>query len=199
MQSVGGLLAVLAGVAGFVYAAAFLIVARISPEAGRFWSALFLMLGGLLSTGALTALYERVRGTGGEGLSLWALLLGVAGVMGAAIHGGYDLAGAVYPTAQAAVPPDAPSPVDPRGLLTFAVTGLALVIFGALISGGSALPRGLGSLAYVQGALLIILYLGRLIVLTPSSPVIVIPAILSGFITGPAWYVWLGLALRRPA
>lgn len=199
MQSVGGLLAVLAGIAGFLYAAAFLIVARISPEAGRFSSALFLMLGGLLSTGALTALYERVRGTGGEGLSLWALLLGVAGVLGAAIHGGYDLAWAAHPTAQAAAPADAPSPVDPRGLLTFAVTGLALVIFGALISGGDALPRGLGSLAYAQGALLIVLYLGRLIVFAPSSPVIVIPAILSGFITGPAWYVWLGLALRRPA
>lgn len=199
MPSVGGLCAVLAGIAGFLYAAAFLIVARISPEAGRFWSALFLMLGGLLSTGALTALYERVRGTGGKGLALWALLLGIAGVMGAAIHGGYDLAGAVQPTAQAAAPADAPSPVDPRGLLTFAVTGLALVIFGALISAGGPLPRGLGSLAYVQGALLIILYLGRLIVLVPSSPVIVIPAIVSGFITGPAWYVWLGLALRRPA
>ncbi|HKX20020.1 MAG TPA: hypothetical protein VJT33_18610 [bacterium] len=199
MQSVGGLCAVLAGIAGFLYAAAFLIVARISPEAGRFWSALFLMLGGLLSTGALTALYERLRGTGGEGLSLWALLLGVAGVMGAAIHGGYDMASAVQPTAQTAAPADAPSPVDPRGLLTFAVTGLAFVIFGALISGGGPLPRGLGSLAYVQGALLIILYLGRLTVLVPSSPVIVIPAIVSGFITGPAWYVRLGLALRRPA
>lgn len=198
MQGVGWLCAVLAGIAGFLYATAFLIVARISPEAGRFWSALFLMLGGLLSTGALTALYERVRGTGGEGFALWALLLGLAGVMGAAIHGGYDLAGAVHPAAQGTAPADAPSQVDPRGLLTFAVTGLALVIFGALISGGGSLPRGLGSLAYLQGVLLIILYLGRLIVLTPSSPVIVIPAILSGFVTGPAWYIWLGLALRRP-
>ena len=198
MQTVGGLCAILAGVAGFLYAVAFLIVSRASPEAGRLWSAIFLMLGGLLATAALTALYERLRESGGEGFALWALLLGLAGVMGAAIHGGYDLAGAVHATAQAATPADAPSQVDPRGLLTFAVTGIALIVFGALISGGSALPRGLGSLAYLQGALLIILYLGRLIVLAPSSPVIVIPAVLSGFIAGPAWYIWLGLALWRP-
>jgi hypothetical protein len=196
MQVVGGLCAILAGVAGFLYAAAFLVLARLSPEAGRFWSAVFLMLGGLAATAALVALYERLR-AGHEMTTLWALLLGFAGVIGAAIHGGYDLAGVIHP-AQSAVPGDAPSQIDPRGLLTFAVTGLALIVFGALISAGTAMPRGLGSLAYLQGALLIVLYLGRLIVLTPSNPVIVIPAIVSGLITGPAWYIWLGLALRRP-
>ena len=197
MQAIGGLCAILAGVAGFVYSVAFLVVSRASPEAGRLWSAIFLLLGGLFSTGALTALFERLRNTKGEGLALWALLLGLAGVMGAALHGGYDLAGALHP-AQAGPPSDAPSQIDPRGLLTFAVSGLALIVFGALISGGAAVPRGLGTLAYAQGALLIILYLGRLIVLAPTSPVIVIPAILSGFIAGPAWYVWLGVVLRRP-
>lgn len=195
MQGLGGWCAILAGIAGFLYAVAFLIIARVSPEAGRFWSALFLMLGGLLATGALTAVYERVR-TVNEPAALWALLLGVVGVMGAAIHGGYDLAGAVHP-AQAGGAADTPSQVDPRGLLTFAVTGLALIVFGRLIAGGGALPHGLGSLAYLQGALLILLYLGRLIILTPANPLIVIPAVVSGFVTGPAWYIWLGLVLRR--
>jgi len=190
----GGLCAILAGSAGFLYAVSFLVVARASPEAGLVWSAVFLTLGGLLSTGALVAVYERLR-TVNEPAALWALLLGIAGVMGAAIHGGYNLAAAVHPFAGASA--DAPSQIDPRGLLTFGVTGMAFVVIGRLIADGGALPRGLGSLAYLQGALLILLYLGRLIILTPTHPVIVIPAIVAGFVTGPAWYIWLGLVLRR--
>jgi len=42
------------------------------------------MLGGLAATGALTAVYERLRGANGPA-ALWALLLGVVGVMGAAM------------------------------------------------------------------------------------------------------------------
>ncbi len=192
--SLGGLCAILAGSAGFLYAVSFLIVARASPDAGLLWSAVFLTLGGVLSTGALTAVYERLRASN-EPAALWALLLGIAGVMGAAIHGGYNLAAAVHPFAGASA--DAPSQIDPRGLLTFGVTGVAFVIIGRLIADGGGLPRGLGSLAYLQGALLILLYLGRLIILTPTHPLIVIPAIVAGFVTGPAWYIWLGLVLRR--
>jgi hypothetical protein len=194
-ESFGGLSSILAGSAGFLYAVSFLVVARTAPEAGRLWSALFLMLGGLLATAALVALYGRLRATN-EPAALWALLLGIAGVMGAAIHGGYDLAAAVHPV-QAGASTDAPSQIDPRGLLTFGVTGVALVVIGRLISSGGTLPRSLGSLASLQGALLILLYLGRLIILTPTHPMIVFLALLSGFITGPAWYVWLGLVLRR--
>jgi hypothetical protein len=194
-DSLGGLCAILAGTAGFLYAVAFLIVARLSPEAGQLWSALFLMLGGLFATGALTAVYERLRSVN-EPAALWALLLGIFGVMGAAIHGGYELAAAVHPAPPGASP-DAPSQIDPRGLLAFGVTGVALIIIGRLITAGGGFPHGLGSLAYLQGALLLLLYLGRLIILTPTHPVIVIPALLSGFVVGPAWYIWLGLLLRR--
>lgn len=41
------------------------------------------------------------------------------------------------------------------------------------------------------------LYLGRLIVLNAASPVILVPAIVNGFLLQPAWYMWLGLALWR--
>jgi hypothetical protein len=193
LGGVGGLCAILAGAAGFLYAVSFLIVSRAAPDAGRLLSAIFLLLGGLLSTAALTAVYERLRSVN-EPAALWALLLGIVAVMGAAIHGGYDLATAAHPVAGAST--EAPSQVDPRGLLTFGVTGLALIMFGRLITTSAALPHGLGSLAYVQGALLVLLYLGRLIILTPANPLIVIPAVLSGFVAGPAWYIWLGLVLR---
>jgi hypothetical protein len=197
-QQLGAACAILAGVTGFLYAVAFLIVSRASPDAGRLWSGVFLLAGGILSLGALIALYERLRRVS-EGAALWALLLGVAGVLGAAVHGGYDLAVAIHPSAAGGETANAPSPIDPRGLLTFGVTGLALFIDGALIAGGASLPRGLSSIAYLQGALLLVLYLARLIVLAPSSPAVAVPAILAGFVTGPVWYVSLGLALRGSA
>ena len=43
------------------------------------------------------------------------------------------------------------------------------------------------------------LYLGRLIVFDASSPLILVPAVLNGFVVGPAWYIWLGLSLRADA
>ncbi|MBI4277696.1 MAG: hypothetical protein HY660_04500 [Armatimonadetes bacterium] len=189
-----GLCAILAGVSGFLYAIAFLIVARAAPEAGRLLSPLFLMLGGFFSAPALVALYQRLR-TVDEGFALWALLAGVAGAVGSAIHGGFDLANAIYPPA--AFPADLPSQVNPRGLLTFGFTGLALFAFSWLIARSRNFPRGLGGLGYFLAILLVILYLGRLIVLTPSSPVILVPAVVTGFILNPAWYIWLGLALWR--
>jgi hypothetical protein len=47
--------------------------------------------------------------------------------------------------------------------------------------------------------LLNIIYLGRLIILDATSLVIVIPALLTGFIVNPLWYLWLGMQLRRQA
>lgn len=47
------------------------------------------------------------------------------------------------------------------------------------------------------GVLLIVVYLGRLIVLTPSSPQVLLPAALTGSVVNPLWYLLLGLALRR--
>ncbi len=53
----------------------------------------------------------------------------------------------------------------------------------------------MGYLAYLLALLLVVLYLGRLIVLNPSNPVILIPALLNGFVVSPALYIVLGFAL----
>jgi CubicO group peptidase (beta-lactamase class C family) len=58
-------------------------------------------------------------------------------------------------------------------------------------------PPPLGYLGYVSAVLLLVLYLGRLIILAPTSPVIVVPALLNGFVANPIFYVWLGLGLLR--
>jgi len=195
---IGGAFSIIAGIISFLYAVSFLIVARSAPQAGQTLSALFLMLGGLASTGALVAAYDRLRGACPPA-ALWALLLAVAGALGSAVHGGYDLAVAIHPEAGPSGPAGFPSQVDPRGLLTFGVAGVALLMYAWLMRWSRTFPAGLGALGYVLAVLLLVLYLGRLIILVPTHPVIVIAAVLSGFLASPAWYIWLGLELRRGA
>ncbi len=50
---------------------------------------------------------------------------------------------------------------------------------------------------YASAVLLLALYLGCLIVLDPTNPVILVPALLYGFLVNPSFYLWLGLALLR--
>jgi hypothetical protein len=182
-----GVCAILAGAFGFLYAVAFVVLQN------ALLSGLFLMLTGLLTTTALVAVYERLRETD-PSFALLALLLGVAGSLGSAVHGGYDLANVINPPSTM---PDLPNQVDPRGLLTFGVAGIALFFASWLIVRGRRFPRGLGYLGYVSAVLLLALYLGRLIVLDPTNPLILVPALLSGFLANPIFYVWLGLALLR--
>ncbi|HEY1297291.1 MAG TPA: hypothetical protein VGJ60_29785 [Chloroflexota bacterium] len=189
-QRFGGVCGVLAGVGTLGYAIAFILLANV------LLSSLALLATGLLGTVVLVALYERVRGTDAS-FALWALVLGLAGALGAALHGGFDLAGALHPYAIA--DPNAPSAIDPRGLLTFGASGIGLGVLAWLIVRGNDLPRGVGYLGYLVAALQIFLYLGRLIVLDATSPVIVVPALLAGFIVTPIWYAWLGVSLFRGA
>lgn len=182
-----GVCAILAGVSGFLYAVAFVVLQS------DLLSGLFLMLGGLLTTAALLAVYERLRETDAS-FALLALVLGVAGALGAAVHGGYDLANTVNPPPSL---PELPNPVDPRGLLTFGVAGLALFVVSWLIGRGGPFPRGLGYLGYLSAALLLALYLGRLIVFDPTNPAILVPALLNGFLVNPTFYLWLGMTLLR--
>jgi hypothetical protein len=186
-ETFAGVCAILSGVIGFLYAVAFVVLQHI------LLSGLFLMLGGLLSTAVLAAVYDRLRETDAS-FALWALLLGIAGALGSAVHGGYDLANAINPPPSI---PDLPNPVDPRGLLTFGVAGAALFVVGWLILRGGQFPRGLGYLVYLSAVLLVALYLGRLVILEPTSPVILVPALLNGFLVNPALYIWLGLAFLR--
>ena len=180
--------AILAGLSGFLYSISFIVLQN------DLLSALFLMLGGLFSTSALTALYQRLRGTE-SGFALLGILFSLSAVLGSAIHGGYDLANVLHPPAS--INTDLPNPIDPRGLLTFGVSGLGLFILSWLISQDMSLPKRLASLGYVSAILMIILYLGRLTILQATSPVIVIPALLEGFIVNPLWYIWLGLTFFR--
>jgi hypothetical protein len=185
-----GICAVLAGAVTFVYSVSFIFLQN------ETLSSLALLVNGLLATAVVVALYEHLKAASAS-FALWALLLGVAAGLGSALHGGYDLAAVLHQ--HAPVDPNLPSETDPRGLLTFGASGIGLWIFAWLIMRKSDLPHTLGWLGYVVAALQIILYLGRLILFDATNPVIVVPALLAGFIATPIWYVWLGVSLWRGA
>ncbi len=180
-----GWCAILAGAAGVLYSLAFVVLKS------DLLSALFLLLGGLFYIAALTGLYERLREVEAS-YALLALVLGVGAAAGSLIHGGYDLANALHPPASLNM--DLPSPVDPRGLLTFGVAGFGVYYFSRLMAWDKAFPKGLSTLGYVSSMLLIILYVARLFL---TGAIILIPAALEGFIVNPIWYVWLGTVLLR--
>ncbi|MEK7872458.1 MAG: hypothetical protein AAB502_01210, partial [Chloroflexota bacterium] len=93
--------------------------------------------------------------------------------------------------------PDLPSGVDPRGLATFGLAGVAVFVVGWLMGRSGDFPKGLGYLGYLLGVFLVVVYLGRLIVLSPASPLVLGPAAVTGFLLNPVWYVWLGMAIWR--
>jgi len=183
-----GWMAVLAGISGFLYSVSFIVLQN------NLLSGLFLMVGGLFSAAALTGLYQRLRGTE-SGFALLGLLLAVSAALGSAIHGGYDLANALHPPTS--LTPDLPSPIDPRGLLTFGIAGLGIFLLSWLMTQEMNFPKALGYLGILSAVFMIILYLGRLIILQATSLVIVVPALLEGFIVNPIWYIWLGFMLSR--
>src|SRR5207253_2813962 len=76
-----GATAIVVGIGGFLYSVSFVIVARSSPDAGRFLSSLFLMLGGVLGIQVMAALYRRLRDVD-AGFALAAFMFGFAGALG---------------------------------------------------------------------------------------------------------------------
>ncbi len=95
-EKFAGACAILAGIAGFLYSLAFIVITRSAPNMGVLVSALFLTLGGLFSAAALSGLYGRVHEVD-DGFAVLALILGVTAAIGSALHGGYDLANVLNP------------------------------------------------------------------------------------------------------
>lgn len=173
-------------IGGVLYGVAFVLLGNIGL------SAALLLMNGLVGAVALIGVYRHLR-TVDDSAALLGLVLGLVGSVGAVIHGGNDLAAILHPIGNPLA--DAPNPVDPRGLLTFGVAGLGLLVIGALVSRGGPFPRGLGYLAVLDGGLLVLLYLARLIVFDPTNPLVLAPAVLTGFVVNPALYVWIGVCL----
>lgn len=191
---IAGLAALGVAAGGFCYSIAFVVAL---DEDARFWlyaQALLLLVGGLFGSALFVALYERLRSVDAA-FALWALVLGVVGALGSTLHGGYNLANLANPPETST--PGLPSQVDPRGLGTFALTGLAIALVSWLALRGGVFPRLLAYLGLVAAALLVWVYIGRLTILDPESAGVLPFAVLLGFVVNPAWYAWIGLSLLR--
>jgi hypothetical protein len=190
--------AYVAAVGGILYAFSFVIlyVGGRAPKVGLALSSIFLLLGGLLASLILVAIYRHV-GEVEPSLALWALASGLLGALGSTLHAGYDLANVLHPpTPDVLAAGGYPNPVDPRGLVTFGFAGISLVAFAWLIRRGSTLPRNLAPLGYALAALLVVIYLGRLIILDPTNNIVRL-ALAAGVVVNTIWYVRLGGAFRK--
>ncbi len=188
-----GSCAIAAGIGGFLYAIAFIVLVATSTTGIKTLGFLLLLAGGILSIVVFVALYQRLRAVD-EGFALCALAFGVISGAGATIHGGYDLGLATFegdPVSLSA------SAIDPRGLLTFGFAAFAIGIYSWLARRSGALPDALGRLGLLSALLLVIIYLGRLLIFDPTNPLLLVAALVEGLLVNPAWYIWVGRELRK--
>jgi hypothetical protein len=186
-----GTCAVLAALAGIVFTVSFAVVVRDGDQWAKWASAIALVAGGLLAVPVFVALNAMLRVPEAQFAQV-GLVVGLAGALGAAVHGAYDVAVLANPVEAGS---ELPSQIDPRGVATFAATGAALAVFGLLIVRNRRLPRLLGQVGMLAGVLLLVVYFGRLIVLDPHSNAIKPFAVAAGVLVTPAFYVLLGRAL----
>lgn len=191
-EKFAGISAILAAGVSVLYGVFFALALR-GSEVTATPSAILLMASGLLGIVVVCALYECFKNLD-SGFALLALVLGVLGAAGAFIHGAHDLSTLVGP---GEVTGTGANSVDPRGVLVFAISGLSVLIFARLIVVGTRLPLNLGWIGYGLAALLLLLYLGRLLVLDPGQPLLRLSAILAGFVLNPLWNLWIGVELLR--
>jgi hypothetical protein len=194
-----GAAAILAGIGGVVYSVAFLggVVGGYAVELGTMVAAVALLVGGILSVAVMVTLYRRLLDAA-PAVALLGLALAALGAAGTIVHGGYDLAIAIQPpTTDVLGEAGMPHPMDPRGLLTFGMSGLGLLVLAWQSRRSGTLPSNLAALGMLVGILLVVVYLGRLIILTPTNPLVAFPAAATGLLLSPAFYIWLGVELRR--
>jgi hypothetical protein len=188
--------AVAAAVSGVVYSIAFTVVVQRGARWAEWTAAVALTTGGLLAVVALVAvtsmLAEAPSAAGTARLTM--LIGGIAGVM-TALHGAYDLAGLADATAATA---GDISPVDPRGFATFALAGLTMLLLAAGIGRDDRFPRWLPAVGVLLGIALITTWLGRLVVVDPTSAWLRITTSAAA-VLNPIVYVGFAAALRpRP-
>jgi hypothetical protein len=194
-QRFAGWCAVSAAALGVSFTATFAAYVREGYHWAQWASSIALMLVGVVTVPVLLALHERLRDAEPQ-FSVLGLVTGIAGALGATVHGAYDVAVLTKPPGTAT---DFPNQVDPRGFATFALAAAALAIFGWLALRSEELPRRVGQLALATSALLLVVYLGRLITLDPNTNVIKASALLVGLVVSPAFYVAFARNLLQAA
>jgi hypothetical protein len=160
------------------------------------WASSLALLAGALALLVVAVGARRRFGADEPDFATLAFVLAIAGAFAAATHAAFDIAVLAKPSD--ATPLNA-FPVDPRGFGTFALTGLALGLFGWLGRRGGTLTSTAGLIAMAAGACLVVVFLGRLIVLNPKSNAVKPFAVLSGLALSPATLVIFARSFLRPS
>jgi hypothetical protein len=193
-QRFAGWSAIAAAGAGLTFTVTFSVVVREGDRWAKWLSAVALTAGGLATVPVVIALYALFRDREQE-FALLGAFLGAVGALATATHGAFDIAGlskTIKPDLA-----DVPSSVDPRGFATFAVTGLALLVFGVLGLRVGGLDRTVARLAIFAAVLLAVLYVGRLTLLDPEKNVIKATALVSGLLVNPAFFALFARSLLQ--
>lgn len=187
-----GYCALVTGAGAFLYSVAFVVLTRTSGQFGLALSWIVLLIGSLVAMPVLVALCELLREVEPP-IGMLALLFSVLGFLGAIMHAGYEVANIIHlgssPSSNLA------SQVDPRGLSTFGLAGLGILLFGWLMHHTAAFPSALSRLGELTGGLMIVVYLARLTLYDPNNPLVLLGAGLTGFIVSPLFFILLGRAL----
>ena len=185
-KSAAGAAAIAAAVGGILYGIFFVLLGNVGVASA------LLMLGGLLSSLIIVALGTTLLEIN-EPVARWAIIVGVVGSILSVVHGGFDLANVIHPPNTPLV--DLPNFADPRGLATFGISGLAYFTLARLMSRSREYPRWLSSTGQALGIIMIVIYLGRLIILDPTNPVVRIALVL-GVAANTVFFLGLGREWR---
>jgi hypothetical protein len=180
---------------GITFTVTFAAYVREGYHWAQWASAIALTAVGLVVVPVVIGLYEHLRDPERQFATL-ALVAGLAAAFGTTVHGAYDVAVLTKPPGKAT---NFPNQVDPRGFATFALTAVALALFGWLALRGGQLPRRVARLGVAAALLLLVVYFGRLIALDPNTNVVRVSALLVGLVVSPAFYVGVGRTLLRKA
>ncbi len=176
------------GTLSILYAAVYLTSVR--PSGGANPTAvlltdLFILASGLLVPIVAVTVGDRIGGPAGT----WVAVVGTGWALLSAAHGAFPV---VADLGAGPTPPV--SATDPRGFATFGLAGLWTMAVGWLArSGRGGLPTGLGALAIAAGADLVLLYLATLL---GADTLVLVFGGLASVVLGPAFWAWLGGALR---
>lgn len=184
-ERIAGWSAIAAAGGGILYGLFFVVLGNTGVASA------LLMLGGFLSSVVLMALAISLRSVN-EQAARWALAVGVMGALISVIHGGYDLANVIHPPLNNILSQaEYPNPIDPRGLGTFGFAGISYLVLATVALGSPRYPKGLARIGQALGVVLIVIYIGRLVILDPTHPV-VRAALAIGVVANTIFFLWLG-------
>ena len=182
----GGLAAYAVAGLSLLYAVVYLGFVRTDPAnntaAALAWALIAAgAIAAMVATGAMGAYI-------GGSIGTWITAFGVAYTLLSATHGAYAAIGDAQGFAELDL-----SPTDPRGLATFGLAGLWLIVVARELAGRTDLRPRYAQLALVAGIDLIFLYVATII---GSTPLILVTGGLASVVLGPIFWAMTGRLLR---